>query len=310
MTNRDRKIFHGKPLVGYYTHRQLLYLIAPCVLYFVVFHYVPMVGLIIAFKELSLRLGILRSPWVGWENFSRLFASADFPRALKNTLVISSLRLVFGSIAPLALALLLNEVRIAWFKRGAQTLTYLPYFFSWVVLGGIFIMLLGGDGPVNTVVRSAAHSPINFLGDELWFLLVLIVTGIWQGAGYGAVIYLAALAGIDPHLYEAAKIDGAGRWQQVRYVTLPMLVPTIIVLLILSLGNILNAGFDQIYNLYNPMVYASSDIIDTYVLRRMINMDYGLATAAGLFKSVFSLVLVAGANQLARRWTRGEHSIW
>lgn len=310
MTNLDRKRFQGKPLAGYFAHRQLLDLIAPCVLYFVVFHYVPMVGLIIAFKELSMRLGILHSPWVGWENFSRLFASADFPRALKNTLVISSLRLVFGSIAPLALALLLNEVRIAWFKRGVQTLTYLPYFFSWVVLGGIFIMLLGGDGPVNTIVRSAAHSPINFLGDELWFLLVLIVTGIWQGAGYGAVIYLAALAGIDPHLYEAAKIDGAGRWQQVRHVTLPMLVPTIIVLLILSLGNILNAGFDQIYNLYNPMVYASSDIIDTYVLRRMINMDYGLATAAGLFKSVFSLGLVAAANQLARRWTGGEHSIW
>lgn len=310
MTKLDRKSFQGKPLAGYFAHRQLLYLIAPCVLYFVVFHYVPMVGLIIAFKELSMRLGILRSPWVGWENFSRLFASADFPRALKNTLVISSLRLIFGFIAPLALALLLNEVRITWFKRGVQTLTYLPYFFSWVVLGGIFIMLLGGDGPVNTIVRSAGHSPINFLGDELWFLLVLIVTGIWQGAGYGAVIYLAALAGIDPHLYEAAKIDGAGRWQQVRHVTLPMLVPTIIVLLILSLGNILNAGFDQIYNLYNPMVYASSDIIDTYVLRRMINMDYGLATAAGLFKSVFSLGLVAGANQLARRWTGGEHSIW
>ncbi len=310
MTNLDQKSSREKPLANYFTHRQLLYLIAPCVLYFIVFHYVPMVGLIIAFKELSMRLGILHSPWVGWENFSRLFASADFPRALKNTVVISSLRLVFGSIAPLVLALLLNEVRIAWFKRGVQTLTYLPYFFSWVVLGGIFIMLLGGDGPVNTVVRSAGHSPINFLGDELWFLFVLIVTGIWQGAGYGAVIYLAALAGIDPHLYEAARIDGAGRWQQVRHVTLPMLVPTIIVLLILSLGNILNAGFDQIYNLYNPMVYASSDIIDTYVLRRMINMDYGLATAAGLFKSVFSLAMVAGANQLARRLTGGEHSIW
>lgn len=310
MTKINRENLRGRPLAGYFSHRQLLYLIAPCVLYFVVFHYVPMVGLILAFKELSIRLGILHSPWVGWENFSRLFASADFPRALKNTLVISSLRLVFGSVAPIVLALLLNEVRSTGFKRGVQTLTYLPYFFSWVVLGGIFIMLLGGDGPINTLLRSTGHCPVNFLGDELWFLFVLIATGIWQGAGYGAVIYLAALAGIDPHLYEAAKIDGAGRWQQVRHVTLPMLVPTIIVLLILSLGNILNAGFDQIYNLYNPIVYASSDIIDTYVLRRMIAMDYGLATAAGLFKSIFSLGLVVGANQLARRWTGGEHSIW
>ena len=294
----------------YYAHRQLLYLIAPCLAYFLVFHYFPMVGLIIAFKNLSLRAGMLHSPWIGGENFARLFASADFPRALRNTLIISSLRLLFGSVAPLALALLLNEVRVAWFKRGVQTLTYLPYFFSWVVLGGIFVMLLGGDGPINLLVRSARQSPINFLGNETWFVLVLIVTGIWQSAGYGAVIYLAALAGIDPHLYEAASIDGASRWKRVRHVTLPLLTPTIIVLLILSLGNILNAGFDQIYNMYNPIVYASSDIIDTYVLRRMVDMDYGLASAAGLFKSVISLFLIAIANQTARRLTGGEHSIW
>lgn len=294
----------------YMRHRELLFLILPCVVYFLLFHYIPMVGLIVAFKDLIMTQGILHSPWVGWVNFERLFASEDFPRALWNTLVISLLRLVFGFFAPIVLALLLNEVRITWFKRGVQTLTYLPYFFSWVVLGGIFLMLLGGDGPINSLVRTAGHSPISFLGDPVWFIVVLVVTGIWQGTGYGAVIYLAALAGIDGHLYEAASLDGAGRWNQMRHITLPGLVPTIVVLLILSLGGILNAGFDQVYNMYNPIVYATSDIIDTYVLRRMIDMDYSLATAAGLFKSVVSLVLVIGANWLARRATKGEHSIW
>ena len=297
-------------LQRYVTHRELLLLVVPCVAYFLVFHYVPMVGLIVAFKDLVLSRGILQSPWVGLANFERLFASEDFPRALRNTLIISFLRLAFGFVAPIILALLLNEVRTTWYKRGIQTLTYLPYFFSWVVLGGIFLLILGGDGPVNSLVRSAGHSPISFLGNEIWFVIVLVATGIWQSAGYGAVIYLAALAGIDPNLYEAAAIDGAGRWGRTRYVTLPCLMPTIVVLLILSLGGILNAGFDQIYNMYNPIVYATADIIDTYVLRRMIDMDYSLATAAGMFKSVVSLVLVAGANGLARRLTAGEHGIW
>jgi putative aldouronate transport system permease protein len=290
--------------------RELFLLVLPCLLFFLIFHYVPMIGLIVAFKDFSLHDGILYSSWVGMENFHRLFASDDFPRALRNTLIISLLRLAFGFFAPLILALLLNEVRVTWYKRSIQTLTYLPYFFSWVVLGGIFLMLLSGDGPINGLVKAAHHSPISFLGDPTWFLIVLIVTGIWQGAGYGAVIYLAALSGIDPHLYEAAAIDGASRWNRVRHVTLPSLSPTIVVLLILSLGGILNAGFDQIYNLYNPIVYSSSDIIDTYVLRRLITMDYSLATAAGMFKSVVSLALVAGANTIANRLSGGEQGIW
>ena len=294
----------------YRRHSGLLLLIAPALAFFIVFNYVPMVGLIVAFKDFVLSEGILRSPWVGMENFARLFGSEDFPRALRNTIVISLLRLGFGFFAPIILALLLNELRLHLFKRVVQTITYLPHFFSWVILGGIFLMLLGGGGPINAIIRSAGHSPISFLGDDLWFIVVLIVTGIWQGAGYGAVIYLAALSGVDPNLYEAAAIDGAGRWRQTLHVTIPCLIPTIVVLLILNLGHILNAGFDQIYNLYNPIVYDVADIIDTYVLRRLITMDFGLATAAGMFKSVVGLILVVSANWLANRLSGGEHGIW
>ncbi len=291
-------------------HADLVLLIAVPLAFIFVFRYIPMFGLSIAFKEFILSVGVLRSPWVGFENFVHLFGSADFPRALRNTIVISMLRLGFGFLAPLVLALLLNELRLQLFKRFVQTITYLPYFFSWVILGGIFLMLLGGEGPINAVIQAAGQSPVSFLGDRMWFIVILIVTGIWQSAGYGAVIYLAALSGIDPCLYEAAAIDGAGRWAQTRHITLPSLTPTIIVLLVLNLGHILNAGFDQIYNMYNPMVYEVADIIDTFVLRRMVSMDFSLATAAGMFKSVAGLILVASANWLANRLSGGEHGVW
>jgi len=282
----------------------------PVLLYFLIFHYAPMVGLVIAFKDYVMSAGLFGSAWVGVENFARLFGSPDFPRALRNTLTISLLRLTFGFCAPLILALLLNELRVSFYKRAIQTLTYLPHFFSWVILGGVFLMVFSGSGPVNAFVKLLGAKPIPFLTDGAWFIAVLVATGIWQSAGYGAVIYLAALAGINPDLYEAAAMDGANRWQQTWTITLPSLVPTMVTLFILSLGGILTAGFDQIYNLYNPMVYDVADIIDTYVLRRMIGLDLGLATAAGMFKSVVSLVLVVGANALARRISRGEQGVW
>lgn len=291
-------------------HADLVLLIALPLGFILVFRYLPMFGLVVAFKEFILSEGIWRSPWVGFENFVHLFSSADFPRALRNTILISMLRLGFGFFAPLILALLLNELRLQLFKRAVQTITYLPHFFSWVILGGIFLMLLGGDGPINAAIQSAGQSPVSFLGDKTWFIVILITTGIWQGAGYGAVIYLAALSGVDPNLYEAAAIDGAGRWAQTRHITLPCLAPTIIVLLLLNLGQILNAGFDQIYNMYNPIVYEVADIIDTFVLRRMVSMDFSLATAAGMFKSVVGLILVASANWLANRLSGGEHGVW
>lgn len=305
MSTREPSIWRA-----YVRHRDLVLMFAPTLLFFAVFNYVPMLGAMIAFKEFRMDLGILASPWIGLENFQRLFASSDFPNALRNTVVISLLRLGFGFFAPIGLALLLNEVRVSWYKRGVQTITYLPYFFSWVILGGIFLLVFSYRGPANQVLGAVGLPPAEFLTQDTWFIVVLIATGIWQSVGYGAVIYLAALAGISPDLYEAAMVDGAGRWRQTLNITLPSLVPTIITLFILSLGHILNAGFDQIYNMYNPMVYDVADIVDTYVLRRLQTMDFGLATAAGLFKSAIGLVLVVAVNAVAKRISEGEQGVW
>ncbi len=294
----------------YRRHAGLLSMAIPILGYFLIFHYVPMMGLVVAFKDYVMSDGIVGSAWVGWGNFERLFSSDDFPLAIRNTLTISILRLVFGFFAPVILALLLNEVRHQGYKRSIQTLTYLPHFFSWVILGGIFLMMFGGDGPVNAVVKLMGAKPVNFLSDDAWFITVLIVTGIWQGAGWGAIIYLASLSGISPTLYEAAVIDGANRWQQTIHITIPSLVPTMITLFILALGGILTAGFDQIYNMYNPMVYDVADIVDTYVLRRMMGLDLSLATAAGMFKGVVGLVLVIGSNYFARKISGGEQGVW
>lgn len=297
-------------LTQYRRHKGLLLLVAPGLAFFLVFNYLPMFGLVLAFKEFRLSAGILGSEWSGLENFSRLFGGADFPNALRNTVTISLLRLLFGFFAPIVLALMLNEIRVSWYKRTVQTVTYIPYFLSWVILGGIFLMIFSQSGPANQIAQLFGISPIEFLTNDFWFIVVVIVTGIWQAAGYGAVIYLAALAGISPDLYEAAVVDGAGRWKQTLHITIPGLVPTIITLFILNLGHVLNAGFDQIYNMYNPMVYDAADIIDTYVLRRIVLMDFGLATGAGLFKSVVGLLMVVLANSLARRLSGGEQGIW
>jgi len=300
-----------KPVFEHYRrHWGLISMALPVLAFFLIFHYVPMVGLVIAFKDYVMSDGMFGSAWAGLDNFARLFSSEDFPRAIGNTLTISILRLGVGFFFPVILALLLNEVRQAGYKRSIQTLTYLPHFFSWVILGGIFLMIFGGGGPINAAVKLMGGKAIPFLTDDVWFVTILIVTGIWQGAGWGAIIYLASLSGISPSLYEAATIDGANRWQQTLHITIPCLVPTMITLFILSLGGILTAGFDQIYNMYNPMVFDVADIVDTYVLRRMMALDLSLATAAGMFKGVVGLVLVVGANFFAKKISKGEQGVW
>ena len=294
----------------YRRHKGLLVLVLPGVLFFLLFNYLPMLGLVIAFKDFRLVDGVMGSAWSGLDNLRRLFGGADFPLSLRNTVTISLLRLCFGFFAPIALALMLNEVRLSWYKRTIQTVTYIPYFLSWVILGGIFLIMFAQNGPVNQMAMMVGIEPIEFLTNDFWFIVVIIATGIWQAAGYGAVIYLAALSGISPDLYEAAVVDGAGRWKQTWHITIPGLIPTIVTLFILNLGHVLNAGFDQIYNMYNPMVFDAADIIDTYVLRRIVLMDFGLATGAGLFKSVVGLMMVVLANSLARRVSGGEQGIW
>jgi len=297
-------------LTPYRKSAQLLLMMAPGVLLLLVFSYVPLYGMVIAFKDFTMSEGILRSPWIGFDNFERLFASTDFLRALRNTMVISLLHLSFGFVAPIVLALLLNELRLHLYKRAVQTLTYLPHFFSWVILGGIVLMFLSNDGPVNYLVRLSGLDPVQFLTNDFWFIFTLVVSGIWQSAGFGSVIYLASLSNIPPTLYEAAHVDGASRLRQVWHITLPGIRSTIIVLFVLSLGSFLSAGFDQIYNLYNPLVYDVGDILDTYVLRRLTMMDYSFAAAAGFFKSIVGFILILASNALARRLSGGEEGIW
>lgn len=286
----------------YRRHRDLLLMLLPCMLLLAIFAYAPMLGLLVAFKDFNLQLGIIGSPWVGLEHLRALFAGAEFAQALRNTVVISLLKLVFGMAAPVALALMLQEVRQRWLRGGVVTLTFVPFLLSWVLLAGILRLVFGHDGPL--------HLGIDWFGSDGWFLVLLITSHVWQSVGYGTVIYLAALAAVPAHLYEAARIDGASRWQQCRHISLPALRPTIITLFILALGSILYAGFDQIYNLYNPQVYESADIIETYVLRRLQALDFELGAAAGLFSGVVGLVLIVLVNAVARRLSDGEQGIY
>lgn len=275
------------------------YLIAlPGIIIFILFRYVPMTGITIAFKDFSLNKGIFDSPWAGLKWFEFLFVNDDFMMALKNTVIISLYKLVFNFPAPIILALLLNEVKKQAFKRTIQTIVYLPHFISWVILGGIAYALLS-QGAEIIQLFGMEKSPMI---DPSKFRTFLVLSEMWKSIGWGTVVYLAAISGIDPALYEAAVIDGANRLQQVRHITLPCISSTIIILLILRVGHILNAGFDQIFILYNSLVYDVADILDTYVYRVGLTMGrFSLATAAGLFKSVVGLLLVLFSNWLAKR---------
>lgn len=286
-----------------------LMMLLPMMLLFL-FHYVPLYGILVAFKKFSPGLGIWKSEWNNFEHFKSLFHDFLFIRALKNTLVISILKLILAFPAPIVLAVLLNEVRNVRFKKVTQSITYLPHFMSWVILASMVGEVLSPQrGIINFVIHSFGGTPINFLADKNFFIPALIVTDIWKEIGWGAIIYLAAISSINPDLYEAADVDGAGRFKKMIHITVPSLVPMIVILFILSLGNILNAGFDQILNLYNPMVYDVADIIDTYVYRKgleQFQLDY--ATAVGLFKNVVGVILILGTNAIIRK--RSEHGIW
>ncbi len=297
---------------GYKKHLALTLMFLPVVVYFLVFKYRPMLGIVIAFKNFKIKQGIWGSAWCGFDNFTKVFATPTFARSVRNTLIISGLKLLFGFPMPIILALMLNEVSHARFKKTVQTITYLPHFLSWVVLAGMFQQLLSpNNGAVNAVLRDVfgLRDSIYFLGDNRYFRGTLIVTDIWKNVGWSSILYLATIAGIDPALYEAATVDGATRWQCTRYITLPSLVSTIVVMLILNVGSIMDAGFDQVFNLYNSAVYQTGDIIDTYVYRYGLgDLKYAQATAVGLFKNVIAFVLVAGTNLIARRIS-GE-GIW
>jgi len=284
---------------AFHYHLMLL----PGIVLLILFSIVPMFGITIAFQNFKPGLGFWRSEWVGFDNFKYLFELPDSRIILFNTLFIAIGKIIANMIVPVVFALLLNEVRAAWLKRSVQTIVYLPHFLSWVILAGILTDLLSMDGLINQMLGAFGAKPIMFLGSNSWFPGIVIGSDVWKEFGFGTIVYLAALTGINPSLYEAAAIDGATRMQQLRYITLPSLKPTIILLATLSLGNVLNAGFDQIFNLYNPLVYDSGDIIDTYVYRAgLLQVQYGLATAVGLLKSVISFVLIIISYVLASKF--------
>jgi putative aldouronate transport system permease protein len=288
----------------------LYLMLLPGILFFLVFNYVPMYGVVIAFKEFSIFKGVARSPWAGMLQFERLFRAHIFPQVLRNTLLISFYKLLFGFPAPLLLALLLNEMRLPRFKRFTQTIMYIPHFVSWVIMVGLVQGFLSpSNGFINDIVRFFGGSPIHFLADRNWFRPIVVISDIYKNIGWGTIIYLAAFSGVSVELYEAAMLDGASRLRQALAITLPSIRNVVVILLILNLGNVLNAGFEQIFLLYSPPVYEVGDIIDTYVYRKgIVEANYSLGTAAGLFKSLISLVLIVGANSLAKRL--GDEGVW
>jgi len=277
-------------------------LILPCVIVIFIFHYIPLYGLVIAFQRYNVALGFF-SPWVGLANFRQIFSQTMFTRTIYNTVFIAFFKIIGNIIVPVLFALLLNEINKVSVKRIFQTLVYLPYFLSWVIMAGVFIDMLSLNGIVNKLVIFLGQEPVHFLGVPNLFPWVMVVTDIWKSFGFGTVVYLAAITSIDPGLYESALVDGAGRWMQTLRITIPLLVPTVVLMSVLSLGNILNAGFDQIYNLYSPIVYSRGDIIDTYVYRLgIIQSQYSIGTAVGLFKSVVSAVLIGLSQFMAARF--------
>ncbi|WP_152392982.1 ABC transporter permease [Paenibacillus guangzhouensis] len=287
----------------------LYIMLTPVLLYFTVFNYYPMYGALIAFKDFSPRLGIMGSPWVGWEHFESFFQGIYFWRIIKNTLLISIYELIFAFPAPLILALLLNEVRKTLFKRTVQTLTYMPHFISLVVVCGIIKEFTMSDGIINDLFSFFGWERVSMLLESEYFRTIFISSGIWQNIGWGTIIYLAALAGIDQEQYEAARMDGASRWKQMLHVTLPGILPTIIILFILEMGRIMNVGGEKIILLYNPSIYDTADVISSYVYRMGLQeFDYSFGSAVGLFNSAINFTLVICSNWLSRKMN--NTSLW
>ncbi|MFC0335751.1 ABC transporter permease [Paenibacillus sepulcri] len=291
-------------------HWQFYLLIIPPVLFFIIFKYVPMLNAVIAFKDYSIVKGIWGSPWAGFKHFRLFFDNPVFWVLIRNTLIISLYHLVVAFPIPILLALGLNEIRSGFFKRAVQLVTYAPYFISTVVMVSIIMLLTSPRlGILNILMQNMGMEPVNFLGDPGIFRSVYVWSDVWQTAGYSAVIYMAALAGVDPALYEAARVDGASRMQKILHIDIPGLLPAAVIILILSVGNIMAIGFEKIYLLQNPLNTSTSEIIATYVYKiGLLNANFSFATAVGLFNSVINLILLVLVNALARRIS--NNSLW
>ncbi len=289
---------------------QLYVMLAPTIIWFVVFLYKPMYGLQIAFKDYSIFRGVADSPWVGFEHFANLFSNDQFIRAVKNTISISALNLLFGFPAPIILALMFNEVLNKTYRKTSQTIVYLPHFISSVIIAGIVVTAFSPTaGIVNTVLGWFGIDSIYFLTRPEWFRPIFIGTGIWQEAGFGSIVFLAAIAGVSPSLYESAVVDGASRWQMIWKITIPCIMPTILIMLIIRIGNIMEVSFELIILLYQPATYSTADVVNTFIYRQGLQSgQYDMAAAAGLFNAVVAFVLVMTANTLSRRFSRT--SLW
>ncbi|GIP45607.1 protein LplB [Paenibacillus sp. J45TS6] len=290
--------------------RWLYFMLAPGIAYFIIFKYVPMYGITMSFQDYQPYLGFFDSPWVGFKHFERFFGEPQFWMLFRNTAILALYNLIFFFPLPIMLALMLNEVRSSFYKRFVQTLVYIPHFVSWVVVVGIFYMLFTTEnGLINEFLFQLTGKKIAFLQDPEWFRTMIVSQSIWKEVGWGTIIFLAALAGVDLQLYEAARMDGAGRWRQLWHITLPAIKSTIVILLILRLGNFLDSGFEQIFLMLNPTTRDVGEVFDTYVyVKGLTQAQYSYSAAVGLFKSVVGLVLVVSANWLAKRF--GEEGVY
>lgn len=287
-------------------------LLLPTVLCILIFNYAPMYGILAAFKDYKIRLGIFRSPWVGFAHFEDLFTSYSFLRVLKNTLIFSFLRIFVCFPLPIIFALLLNEVRCLPFKKTVQTISYLPHFISWVILGSMFIDLLSpSKGVINEIIVAFGGKSIDFMTEPSMFRAIIIITGVWQSIGWNSIIYMSAISSVDVQQYEAAYLEGSNRFQNMWYITLPSILPVVCIQFILSMASILSGSFDQIYNMMNSLTLSVGDIIDTYVYRMGLkDFRYSFSTAVGLFKNVVGLILVIFTNAVVKRLSDEHNALW
>jgi len=290
--------------------RQLLILFIPCLAFYLIFRYGPLYGLLIAFKDYSVFQGIWDSPWVGFKHFEKFFNGNDFALLFRNTLMLGFLNLIFSFPFPILLALMLNEVRLKWFKKSVQTLSYLPAFLSVVIICSMVIDFLSPThGIVNKIIEAFGFEPVYFLAEKAWFRPIYIISDIWTNMGYESIIYLAAIAGIDPTLYEAARVDGANRYHMMRHITFPGILGTVIVMFIMKTGNMLRIGYEKVLLLYSPMTYEVADVFSTFVYRKgLLESNYSYAAAVGLFEALVALVMLLMANFVSKRL--GGQGLW
>jgi putative aldouronate transport system permease protein len=307
--NLERKPYMKRLFKVINENKSLYVMILPVLLYYAIFCYKPMYGAIIAFKEFNPGKGIWGSPWVGFQHFTDFFQGMYFWRVLKNTVLISITSIIFGFPAPIILALLINELKSRYFKKAVQTISYMPHFISLVVVAGMITEFTQDNGVITYLLSLIGFEKVSMLTKPGLFLPIYVISGIWQEIGWGSIIYLAALAGIDQQLYEAAKIDGAGKWKQTLYVTVPCLMPTIMIMFILRMGGIMNVGFEKIILLYNPGIYDTADVISSYVYRKGIQeFSWSFSTAVGLFNSVINFFFLIIFNWISRKFN--DSSLW